>query len=158
MIHRPIGISRRTLLKRGLQAVPMALAAHTFLSYEEIFAALPGVLKKPKDPNNLTEFEKQHVPALSLPPIAEDGAIVPAYVEVAHPMEADHYIKSVKVLFYTDPIVDKGTFYFSPLNGEAYLSTQIRLGESGEVVCIAECNKHGKWIGTANVKVTVGGC
>lgn len=158
MIHRPIGISRRTLLRRGLQAVPMALAAHTFLSYEEILAALPGVINKPKDPKHLTDFEKQHVPLLSLPPIAEDGAIVPAYVEVPHPMEAEHYLKSVKVLFYTDPVVDKGTFHFTPVNGEAYLSTQIRLGESGEVVCIAECSKHGKWIGTASVKVTVGGC
>ena len=158
MIHRPLAISRRTLLQRGLRMVPMALVAHTFLSTGEILAALPGIMHKAKDPEHLTDFEKQHVPMLSLPPIAEDGAIVPAYVEVAHPMTAEHHIRSVKVLFYTDPVVDKGTFYFTPVNGEAYLSTQIRLGTSGEVVCISECNQHGKWVGTASVKVTVGGC
>ena len=158
MLHRSADISRRSLLKRIVTYTPMLLVAHTFLSHAEIYAALPGIIQKPKDPNNLTDFEKLHVPRLGLPPIAEDGAIVPAYVELDHPMEADHYIKSAEILFYKDPVPPKGVFHFTPANGEAFLSTQIRLGISGQVVCIAECNKHGKWVGVADVKVTVGGC
>ena len=152
------GLSRRSLMKKALALTPMLLIGHTFMSYDEIYAALPGIINKPKDPKNLTDHEKMHVPQLSLPPIAEDGAIVPAYVEVPHPMEDDHYIKNVEILFYTDPVVAKGKFHFTPMNGEAFLSTQVRLGVSGQVVCIAECNKHGKWIGASDVKVTVGGC
>lgn len=158
MLHRGEGLTRRSLLRRIVTYTPMLLAAHTFLSYEEIYAALPGIINKPKDAMHLTDFEKLHVPRLGLPPIAEDGAIVPAYVELDHPMEADHYIKSAEILFYKDPVPAKGVFRFTPANGEAYLSTQIRLGESGQVICIAECNQHGKWIGVADVKVTVGGC
>ena len=158
MLHRAEGLTRRTLLKRIVTVTPMLLAAQTFLSYEDIYAALPGIIQKPKDPANLTDFEKQHVPRLSLPPIAEDGAVVPAYVDVDHPMDPDHYIKTAEILFYKDPVPPKGVFHFTPANGAAFLSTQIRLGISGQVVCIAECNKHGKWIGVADVKVTVGGC
>jgi desulfoferrodoxin-like iron-binding protein len=151
-------ITRRSLLKRVVTVTPLVVLGPTLMSTEEIMAALPGIVKRPKDPKNLTDFEKMHVPKLSLPPIAEDGAVVPAYVEVPHPMEDDHYIKNVEILFYTDPVVAKGKFHFTPINGEAFLSTQIRLGTSGEVVCISECNKHGKWIGVSSVKVTVGGC
>lgn len=158
MIHRPTHITRRSLLRRTIQVTPLLVFGPTLMSSEEIYAALPGIIRKPKDPNNLSEFEKMHVPNLSLPPIAEDGAIVPAYVDLSHPMDADHYIKSVEVLFYEDPVVAKGKFHFTPANGQAFLSTQIRLGVSGQVVCISECNRDGKWIGVSSVKVTVGGC
>ena len=157
-MEQQLELSRRSLLKKTIQVTPILVLGPTFLSTEEIMAALPTVLKTPKDPKNLSEFEKMHVPKLSLPPIAEDGAIVPAYVEVDHPMEKDHYIKNAEILFYGDPVVSKGKFHFTPQNGVAFLSTQIRLGASGQVVCISERNKHGKWIGVANVKVTVGGC
>lgn len=152
------GSTRRSLLKKAAVAVPFLLIGHTFLSNEEIYGALPGIIKKPKDPKNLTDFERIHIPQLGLPPIAEDGAIVPAYVELDHPMDEDHFIRSVEILFYEDPVVAKGKFHFTPSNAAPYLSTQIRLGQSGQVVCISECNKHGKWIGVADVKVTVGGC
>ena len=158
MIHEPRELTRRSLLKTTIVFTPMVLLGQYFLSNEEIKAALPTIIKKARDPKNLTPMEKMHVPLLGLPPIAEDGAIVPAYVDVEHPMEPGHYIKSVEILFYTDPVVAKGRFHFTPQNGKAFLSTQIRLGESGELVCISECNKHGKWIGTVSVKVTVGGC
>lgn len=153
-----LGLTRRSLLKKTATVVPFLMIGHTLMSNEEIYGALPGLIKRAKDPKNLSELEKIHVPQLGLPPIAEDGAIVPAYVELPHPMEPDHYIKSVEILFYGDPVVSKGKFNFTPQNAIPYLSTQIRLGGSGEVVCISECNKHGRWIGVASVKVTVGGC
>lgn len=159
MKEETTGLTRRRLLKSALYTIPMALvASNLMLSTEEIMAALPGLLKKPKDPKNLTDFEKLHTPVLDLPLIAEDGSSVPVYVDLPHPMEADHYIKSVDVLFYGDPVVQKGKFFFTTMNSKAVLSTQVRLGASGQVVCISECNKHGKWVGTADVKVTVGGC
>lgn len=157
-MERIAGITRRSLLQKTFTIAPMVLAGSTFLSYEDIYAALPQIVKRAKDPKNLTDFEKMHVPNLGMPPIAEDGSIVPAYVEVDHPMEPGHYIKSAEILFYLDPVVAKGKFHFTPANAVPYLSTQIRLGQSGQIVCISECSKHGKWIGVADVKVTVGGC
>ena len=152
------GTTRRSLIRNVLLLAPVLIAGPILLSTEEIIAALPRLLNEPKDLKNMTALEKAHVPQLGMPPIAEDGAVVPTYIELDHPMEPDHYIKSATVLFYGDPIVNKGTFHFTPLNGKPWLSTFVRIGNSGKVICISECNKHGKWVGYSEVKVTVGGC
>ena len=74
-------------------------------------------------------------------------------------MEDDDYIKSIQIMNFTDPVVMKGTFYFTPANGEVYFGTQIRLaGGEGTVWVVAECNKHGKWAVGKSVKVAAGGC
>ena len=74
-------------------------------------------------------------------------------------MDDDHYIKSIQIMNFADPVVIKGKFFFTPANGEAYLSTQIRLsGGEGTVWVIAECNKHGKWAANKKVTVAAGGC
>ena len=100
----------------------------------------------PKDLENLTELERIHLPKISLPPVVEDGASASIVCSVDHPMDEDHYIKSIQIMNFADPIVIKGKFFLTPVNGEAYLSTQIRLsGGEGTVWVIAECNKHGKW-------------
>ena len=113
----------------------------------------------PKDPKNMTDMEKLHTPVMVLPPVVEDGSQAPVTVEMDHPMEPDHYIKSIQLLNFADPIVIKGQFYFTPANGEVFFSTQIRLaGGEGTVWCIAECNQHGKWAVSKDVKVAAGGC
>ena len=86
----------------------------------------------PSDINNLTEIEKIHVPKVTLPPVVEDGNQAPIVVRIDHPMEENHYIKSIQILNFKDPVVIKGQCFFTPMSGEAYLGTQIRLagGES----------------------------
>ena len=60
-----------------------------------------------------------------------------------HPMEPDHYIKSIQIMNFTDPVVIKGKFYFTPVNGEVYLGTQIRLaGGESEVWVVAEFGRQ----------------
>ena len=118
-----------------------------------------SVFQTPKDLENLTELERIHVPKISLPPVVEDGTQASIVCSVDHPMDEDHYIKSIQILNFADPIVTKGKFFFTPTNGEAYLSTQIRLsGGEGTVWVIAECNLHGKWAANKKVNVAAGGC
>tara|TARA_B100000700_G_C15020883_1_gene845669 strand:+ start:1897 stop:2364 length:468 start_codon:yes stop_codon:yes gene_type:complete len=118
-----------------------------------------AVFQTPKDVENLTELERIHVPKISLPPVVEDGTQASIVCSVDHPMDKDHYIKSIQILNFADPIVTKGKFFFTPSNGEAYLSTQIRLsGGEGTVWVIAECNQHGKWAANKKVNVAAGGC
>jgi len=113
----------------------------------------------PADPANLSDLEKMHVPQVTLPPVVEDGSQAPIVVEMDHPMDPDHYVKSIQIMNFTDPVVIKGKFYFTPVNGEAYLSTQIRLaGGEARVWVIAECNQHGKWAVSKDTKVAAGGC
>jgi len=119
----------------------------------------PGLIRFPRDRKKLTPFEHLHVPQIRMPDVVEDGANSPIIVEMDHPMEPDHYITSVQVLDYQDPIIWKGTFNFSPDNGAVYVYTQLRL-DSGvsTVYVIAECNQHGKWVNEHTLEVAVGGC
>ena len=113
----------------------------------------------PSDINNLTEFEKIHVPRVTLPPVVEDGNQAPIIVQVDHPMEENHYIKSIQILNFNDPIVIKGQCFFTPMSGEAYFGTQIRLaGGESRVWVVSECNRHGKYATYKDVKVAAGGC
>lgn len=150
------GLTRRRFLRYvtvGGVAVP--LYASTFLTREAHGAAFQSA----KDPENLSELERMHVPKITIPPVVEDGAQAPMVVEVDHPMEDDHYIKSIQILNFDDPVVIKGKCYFTPMNGQAYVGTQIRLaGGESRVWVIAECNQHGKWAASRDVKVAAGGC
>lgn len=111
------------------------------------------------DPNNPTEMERLHMAKISLPPVVEDGAQAPIQVAMDHPMDEDHYIKSIQIIGFNDPVQTKGKFYFSPANGEAFMGTQIRLnGGESTVWVVAECNQHGKWAASKNTKVAAGGC
>ena len=118
-----------------------------------------GVFQTAKDLENLTDLEKMHVPKISLPPVVEDGSQASIVCSVDHPMDEDHYIKSIQIMNFADPVVIKGKFYLTPNNGEAYISTQIRLsGGEGTVWVVSECNQHGKWASRKNVSVAAGGC
>ena len=118
-----------------------------------------GVFQTAKDLENMTDLEQMHVPKISLPPVVEDGSQASIVCSVDHPMDEDHYIKSIQIMNFADPIVIKGKFFLTPANGEAYISTQIRLsGGEGSVWVIAECNKHGKWAASKKVTVAAGGC
>ena len=76
-----------------------------------------------------------------------------------HPMDEDHYIKNIQIMNFTDPVVIKGKFYFTPVNGEVYLGTQIRLaGGEAKVWVVAESNQHGQWAASKETKGSAGGC
>jgi len=96
---------------------------------------------------------------VNVPRVAAVGSVVPIVVEVDHPMEPDHYIKRIEILNSSDPIPSKGTFYPTPANGRAYLSTQVRMstGESS-VAVLVECNRHGTWITNHPITVKGEGC
>ena len=113
----------------------------------------------PSDINNLTEIEKIHVPKVTLPPVVEDGNQAPIVVRIDHPMEENHYIKSIQILNFKDPVVIKGQCFFTPMSGEAYFGTQIRLaGGESRVWVVSECNRHGIYATYKDVKVAAGGC
>ncbi len=159
-----------TAIKTGAALVASALPMNVMLAagsarakqkYEVIEGYLmnPDLIHEPKNPENMSEFEKLHVPTLKMPIIAEDGSVIPFYVISEHPMEKDHYIESVEIINFGDPIVHKGKIHFTPSNGTVYFSSQIRaISGKNTIMAVMKCNKHGRWVSKATVKVTVGGC
>ena len=92
------------------------------------------------------------------PILADDPVAVPLTVSVEHPMEPDHYIKSLDILLATDPVPKKGTFQFTPLSGRASVAYQMRSGQGGEMTVVAECSQHGRFEARQTVRVAPGGC
>jgi predicted secreted protein len=141
----------------GGVAVPLSFAPGLLVGVQANVQT--GVFNFAKDSDNLTEMERIHLPKITLPPVVEDGSQAPIQIEMDHPMDDDHYIKNIQIIGFNDPVQTKGNFYFSPLNGEAFIATQIRLnGGESTVWAIAECNQHGRWAASKDTKVAAGGC
>ena len=88
---------------------------------------------------------------LKIPPIAENGAIVPATVESRLPNTKRIFIFAEK---NPGPLLAR--FRFEP-GTDGWVSLRLKLNESGPVLAIAESN--GKFFGTQKrVRVMVGGC
>lgn len=104
------------------------------------------------------QAEREHQVHLELPILSEEPAAVPIKVGVGHPMEPDHFIKSIEVVVEKDPVPYKGRFLFTPANGQAWVAFQMRSGAGGTVTAVAECSKHGRFVGTRALRVVEGGC
>ena len=114
--------------------------------------------KRPNDPTAPPPSEQPYLPILRVPPVTRNGAHVPIVAEMRHPMEPDHYIKSIQILNESDPIPSKGIFYLSPANGQAYLSVQARMHSGASAVrIIAECTRHGRWTTSQPITIPEGG-
>jgi sulfur-oxidizing protein SoxY len=102
--------------------------------------------------------EASEPPTLKLPRLTENGAKVPVIVEMAHPMESEHHLASVRVENERDPIVSKGEFHFTPANGQAYLAFQARLDDGVSAVRVAaECSRGRQWSAAREIRVAAGG-
>ncbi len=102
--------------------------------------------------------DREHLPRIEVPALSEDPTAVPVHVWVEHPMQPDHFIRSIDVRLDRDPVPHKGTFYFTPANGQASVAFQMRSGAGGTLRATAECSRHGRFEGRRDVRVSEGGC
>jgi len=95
---------------------------------------------------------------LTVPEIAENGAVVPVKVNVESPMsEADH-VKAIHVLSTKNGNARCADVMLTPLNAKGYFATRIKLGGTQDVVALVEMS-DGSFLKAAKpVKVTIGGC
>lgn len=73
---------------------------------------------------------------LDVPLIAENGAVVPVGVEVASPMTAANHVTHVYIVADKNriPIITRATLF--PESGQAFVSANVRLGETGDVLSL----------------------
>lgn len=95
---------------------------------------------------------------LDLPEIAENGNTVPISFSVESPMTAQSHVTEVLVVADGNPRPGVATFRFSPASGVAEASTRIRLAKSQNIIAVAKMNDGSVFVGTKQVKVTIGGC
>ncbi|OLC14057.1 MAG: hypothetical protein AUH29_11235 [Candidatus Rokubacteria bacterium 13_1_40CM_69_27] len=95
---------------------------------------------------------------IEAPSLSEDPSAVPLQVSVNHPMEPDHFIRSIEIRLDNDPVPYKGTFVFTPANGQAAIAFHMRSGAGGLLKATAECSRHGRFTSTKEIRVAEGGC
>jgi sulfur-oxidizing protein SoxY len=95
---------------------------------------------------------------MDLPLIAENGAVVPLTVEVAAPQTPQSYVKAIYVVADKNRRPLNAKFNLTPATGQAYVGTNLRLGESTDVRAVAEMSDGTLLVAKREVKVTVGGC
>ena len=103
-------------------------------------------------------LEREHRPVIEAPSLSEDPSAVPLQVSVNHPMEPDHFIRSIEIRLDNDPVPYKGTFVFTPANGQAAIAFHMRSGAGGLLKATAECSRHGRFTSTKEIRVAEGGC
>lgn len=104
------------------------------------------------------EADAEHRPHFEVPFLAEDPTNVPVRVSVAHPMDRDHFIRSIDLVLEADPVPHKGTFHFTPSNGQAAVAFHMRSGVGGVLRATVECSRHGRFTGERELRVAGDGC
>ena len=95
---------------------------------------------------------------LELPPLSENGHVVPMRVAVASPMtEADH-VRAIHVFTEKNPQPNVASFRLGPRAGRAVVNTRVRLADTQSVVAIAEMSDGSLWTASAHVIVTLAAC
>lgn len=95
---------------------------------------------------------------LTVPEIAENGAVVPVKVEVDNPMEENNYVKAIHVLSTKNANARCADVMLTPLNGQGYFATRVKLGGTQDVVALIELSNGTFMKSAKSVKVTIGGC
>lgn len=151
-------MNRRTLLKRTLATSVVGVAASAgLLTPGQTLAVYPKAAFEAKDSAAALSaaigsgsFEHSDDIKIKAPDIAENGSVVPVTISSGLPE-----VESISILSESNNAPMVGSF---TLNGsEAYISTRIKLGKTGNVVAVVKSG--GKlYANKKEVKVTIGGC
>jgi sulfur-oxidizing protein SoxY len=95
---------------------------------------------------------------LDVPPLVENGNVVPVTIIVDSPMTAADHVKAIHVFNEKNPQPDVISIVLGPRAGKARVATRIKLADAQRVVGIAEMSDGSFWTGEANVVVTIAAC
>ncbi|MGH1419202.1 MAG: thiosulfate oxidation carrier protein SoxY [Hyphomicrobiaceae bacterium] len=96
--------------------------------------------------------------SLNVAELQENGFSVPITVNVDSPMTADDYVAEVIVLADRNPDPGVLRLAFTPMSGQATLTTRIRLARTQTLIAAAKMSDGSTYIDKKNIAVTVGGC
>jgi len=118
---------------------------------KQAFELDPTAIKKPADPQNLSELEKKHIPAIEIK--KQCGLVGPGCVDahikigqILHVMEEKHYI------MYIDLYLDYNfiaRYHMTPVLNPV-LGLHLKAA-SGKLVALENCNLHGRWMAEAEI-------
>ena len=95
---------------------------------------------------------------IDIPPLVENGNVVPVTVSVDGPMTKENYVKALHLFNEKNPQPNVIGVLLGPRAGKASVSTRIRLADAQKVVAIAEMNDGTFYMESADVIVTLAAC
>jgi sulfur-oxidizing protein SoxY len=95
---------------------------------------------------------------LDLPPLVENGNVVPMKVSVDSPMTKDNFVKAIHVFNEKNPQPNVISMQLGARAGKAEVSTRIRLATTQKLMAIAEMSDGTCWSDTQEVVVTLAAC
>jgi len=146
-------ISRRAFLLVGLVAgtaraqLPANIAEIRQAALKEAIAKVTGN----------AEVRRGRV-KLEIPPLIDNGNAVPLSVQVESPMSAADHVKAIHVFTERNPQPYVLTAHLGPRAGKARLATRARIGDTGEVIAIAQMSDGSFWSDSVRVIVTLSAC
>jgi sulfur-oxidizing protein SoxY len=96
--------------------------------------------------------------AIDIPPLVENGNVVPVTITVDSPMTKDNYVKALHLFNEKNPQPNVIGVAFGPRAGKAAISTRIRLADAQKVVALAEMSDGAFYTESADVIVTLAAC
>lgn len=115
---------------------------------------MPEVIRKLVGTKSISEGKVK----LNVPPLVENGHLVPLNVSVDSPMTNADHVKAIHVLTERNPSPEMVTFRLGPRAGRASVATRVRMADTQNVVAIAELSDGSFWSGSAHLIVTLAAC
>jgi len=94
---------------------------------------------------------------VTLPKITDKGPFTRITVSVDSPMNDDDFVRAVHLVAERNTVPEVASFFFTPMNGKAELTTRIRLRKTQIIVAAAEMSDGTVYIGKGRTKVSKGG-
>jgi sulfur-oxidizing protein SoxY len=167
-------MERRNFIKSLMMASAAATVAtpSMLLANETAKEEAKKEAKKPelKGPNDMSledaikaitdgkELKESDTIKLTVPEIAENGAVVPVKVEVKSPMSEKEHVKSIHVLNSKNSNSRCADIMLTPANDKAYFSTRVKLAETQEIIALVALSDGTFMKAGKSIKVTIGGC
>ena len=95
---------------------------------------------------------------LDVPPLVDNGNLVPLSVEVDSPMSAADHVKAIHVFTERNPQPYVFTAHLGPRAGRARIATRARIADTGAVIAIAQMSDGSFWSDSVKVLVTLSAC
>jgi sulfur-oxidizing protein SoxY len=95
---------------------------------------------------------------LDVPPLVENGNVVPVTVTVDSPMTATDYVKAIHIFNEKNPQPNVIDAHLGPRAGRATISTRIRLADTQNLTAVAEFSDGSFWTDSVQVIVTLAAC
>jgi len=95
---------------------------------------------------------------LDVPPLVENGNVVPVTVSVDSPMTPSDYVKAIHLFNEKNPQPNVIGAHLGPRAGRATTSTRIRLADTQNLTAVAELSDGSFWTDSVQVIVTLAAC